>query len=99
MGVVYKARQISLDRTVAVKMILTGAAASKEFIHRFRTEAAAAANLQHPNIVAVHEVGAHQGENFLVMDFVDGPNLSRFVGQQPLPAQRASISPSGEKSI
>jgi WD40 repeat protein len=90
MGVVYKARQLSLDRIVAVKMILAGAAASREFIHRFRTEAAAAANLQHPNIVAVHEVGAHQGENFLVMDFVDGPNLSHFVGQQPLPAQRAA---------
>ncbi len=90
MGVVYKARQVSLQRLVAIKMILAGAAASREFIHRFRTEAAAAANLQHPNIVAVHEVGAHQGENFLVMDFVDGPNLAHFVGQQPLPAQRAA---------
>lgn len=90
MGIVYRARQVSLDRIVAVKMILAGAAASKEFIHRFRTEAAAAANLQHPNIVAVHEVGTHQGENYLVMDFVDGPNLSHFVGQQPLPAQRAA---------
>ncbi|MCI0541037.1 MAG: protein kinase [Verrucomicrobiales bacterium] len=77
MGIVYKARQVSLDRIVAVKMILAGAAASKEFIHRFRTEAAAAANLQHPNCVAVHEVGAHQGENFLVMDFVNGPNLTK----------------------
>jgi eukaryotic-like serine/threonine-protein kinase len=90
MGVVYKARQLSLDRIVAVKMILAGATASKEFIHRFRTEAAAAANLQHPNIVAVHEVGAHQGENYLVMDFVDGPNLAHFVGQQPLPAHQAA---------
>ena len=90
MGVVYKARQISLDRLVALKMILGGPTASKEFIHRFRTEAAAAAHLQHPNIVAVHEVGAYQGENFLAMNFVDGPNLSRLVGQQPLSAQRAA---------
>ncbi len=86
MGVVFKARQSSLDRIVAIKMVLGGSNASKEFIHRFRTEAAAAANLQHPNIVAVHEVGAHEGENFLVMDFVDGPNLARLVGQPPLPA-------------
>ncbi|MEW6160091.1 MAG: serine/threonine-protein kinase [Verrucomicrobiota bacterium] len=90
MGIVYRARQISLDRIVAVKMILTGAATSREAIHRFRTEAAAAANLQHPNIVAVHEVGTHRDENYLVMDFVDGPNLSHLVGQQPLPAMRAA---------
>ncbi len=90
MGVVYKARQINLDRIVAVKMILGGSLASKEFIHRFRTEAAAAANLQHPNIVGVHEVGSRHGEHFLAMDFVDGPNLSRLVGQRPLPAPRAA---------
>ena len=90
MGVVYKARQINLDRIVAVKMVLGGSLASKEFIHRFRTEAAAAANLQHPNIVGVHEVGSHHGEQFLAMDFVDGPNLSRLVGQQPLPSSRAA---------
>src|SRR5436305_15313348 len=70
MGVVYRARQVSLGRTVAVKMIL-GGMATREFIQRFRTEASTAASLQHPNIVAIHEVGVHQGQHFLAVDFVN----------------------------
>jgi len=91
MGVVYKARQVSLDRIVAVKMLLFGPQASKEFVQRFRTEATAAGSLRHPNIVSIHEVGIHQGQHYLVMDFVNGPPLSRLVSHhQPLPARRAA---------
>jgi serine/threonine protein kinase len=90
MGIVYKARQVSLDRMVAVKMLLFGQYASEEFIHRFRIEASAAASLQHSNIVAIHEVGVFQGQHYFAMDFVDGPNLSQFVRNEPLPPKRAA---------
>jgi len=90
MGVVYKARQMSLNRTVAVKMIRAGQFASKEFVHRFRVEASAAAVLQHPNIVAVHEVGVHEGQHFFSMDYVAEKNLAQIVRDGPLPPNRAA---------
>src|SRR3989475_2618529 len=90
MGIVYRARQVSLDRVVAVKLILFGSLANAEQVRRFRIEASAAGSLQHPNIVAVHEVGLHDGQNFMVMDYVDGPNLARLVQDQPLPAKKAA---------
>ena len=90
MGIVYRARQKSLDRIVAVKLLLLGQYASEEFIHRFRIEASAAASLQHPNIVAIHEVGVHQDQHYFTMDFVDGPNLAQLVRDQPLTAKRAA---------
>ena len=90
MGIVYKARQRNLGRIVAVKMILAGPFAGQEFVQRFRTESAAAAILQHPNIVAIHAVGVHEDQHYFSMDYVDGPNLAQRVGQQPLPASQAA---------
>ena len=91
MGVVYRARQTSLDRVVAVKMILAGPLAGKNFVQRFRTEAAAAASLQHPNIVAIHEVGFAEGQHFFAMDFVDGPTLAQLAAKGPVAARQSAI--------
>ena len=71
MGIVYKARQESLNRIVAVKRILAGHLASEEDIKRFQTEAESAANLNHPHIVSVFEVGRHEGNSYFSMEFVD----------------------------
>jgi len=90
MGVVFKARQVSLNRLVAVKMIRAGHLASDAEIKRFHTEAEAAANLQHANIVAIHEVGEHEGQQYFSMDYVEGKNLSEMVQGKPLPAARAA---------
>ena len=90
MGIVYRARQTSLDRIVAVKMLLAGPLAGRDFIQRFRTEAAAAASLQHPNIVAIHEVGFAEGQHFFAMDYVEGPTLAQIVAKGALPARQAA---------
>src|SRR5262249_8412759 len=63
MGVVFKARQVSLDRIVALKMILSGQLASEAEVKRFRQEAEAGANLRHPNILAIHEIGEQWGQH------------------------------------
>ena len=81
MGVVHKARQISLDRIVALKMILGGTLAGSDHIERFRDEAQAAATLRHPNIVAIHEVGEHQGQLYFTMDYIEGKNLAQVISE------------------
>ena len=90
MGVVYRARQRKLDRIVAVKVLAAGDFASAEAQRRFRTEAAAAARLQHPGIVAIHDVGETDGLPWLSMDFVAGGNLAALVREQPLPARQSA---------
>ena len=90
MGVVYKARQSSLKRIVAVKTIRSGQLANEVEVRRFHTEAEAAAQLQHPNIVAIHEIGEHQGQQYFSMDFVEGRNLAQAANGKPVAAHSAA---------
>lgn len=94
MGVVYEAVQLSLRRTVAVKLIGEGVLANDELRIRFRMEAEAAANLSHPNILPIHAIGCWRGLDYFVMPLVDGPSLQSAVGQRGHALQQADLSPS-----
>jgi serine/threonine protein kinase len=89
MGAVYKARQPALDRLVALKILPRQAAGDPGFAERFNREARALAKLNHPNIVAVHDFGQANGLNYLVMEYVDGPNLRQLEQAGKLTARQA----------
>ena len=93
MGVVYRARQTSLNRPVALKMMLAGADASPEDLERFRAEAESVGRLAHPNIVHVYEVGEHAGAPFFSLEYLDGGSLDRRLqGVPQRPREAAALA-------
>lgn len=100
MGVVYKARQLRLDRVVALKMILRGDLASTRDLARFRQEAEAAAGIEHPNIVPIYDMGEIDGRPYFSMQFIEGTTLSKRLAAGPLaPREAAEILLSVARAI
>lgn len=90
MGVIYRARQLSLNRVVAIKMIQPARVGDAEMVLRFQAEAEAAAGLHHPNIVAIYETGECEGEYYFSMGYIEGKNLAATIHEAVLPASRAA---------
>ena len=90
MGLVLKARQLSLDRIVALKMILLGSAARQEDVSRLRTEAEAVARLQHPNVMQIYEVAELNGCPYLTLEYANGGSLARWSEGKPQPHRLAA---------
>lgn len=90
MGIVYEAYDLKLRRTVALKLLLHGGFSSPDYVARFQQEARAAAALEHPNIVRIHEIGVFHGQHFFTMEFIPGRNLAELVWDRPVDSRQAA---------
>src|SRR5205814_3688023 len=91
MGVVFKAREVSLNRLVALKLISAGTLASDDLVKRFKAEAEAAASLSHPNIVPIHEISEHEGQHYFSMGLIEGPNLREALARRRSGSNQSSV--------
>ena len=90
-GIVYRARDCRLDRTVAIKMLLAGRSAKPRELDRFWREAKALAGLRHGNIVAIYDVGEHDGRIYFTMEYLAGGSLAKKLKGTPQPALKAAL--------